>query len=72
MAEFRKAGSRTYYRVDGESVIRIVNMETISQVDAGKNAFIICDAMEAGPCTEQEFTDQFNLALERITKMNIV
>jgi hypothetical protein len=74
--EFRRAGHRTFYRVEGENVMRVVNMEKQSEVLAGENWLIaedvLSDTQTCKVITEQEFTDQLNIAMERIKNMSVL
>ncbi len=70
MTEYRKS-TRAYYAFEGNNVLRIVNRESLSEVCSGDNKFILLDAKEAKPCTEQEFKEQLQLAMERIQTLKI-
>lgn len=71
--QYRRAGHRTFYRINGEHVLRIVNKESISQVDAGNNIFIRFDAKESNTVeiTESEFKEQLDIAMKRINEGKI-
>ncbi|HYG03307.1 MAG TPA: hypothetical protein VD927_12735 [Chryseosolibacter sp.] len=75
MIEYRKAGIRTFYRIDGDNVTRVINKSWKSTVDVGEielvSSDVMTDAQTYKPCTEQDFKEQYNIALDRINKMKI-
>lgn len=73
MTEFRKAGLRTYYRVSDKDIIMVRNMHSRSVVDVSNGNMVIeCDALDRTEViTEEEFTQAYNEALERIKMMRV-
>lgn len=73
MAEYRKAGLRTYYRIRGTIVMRVINKMYQSEVLVCDNVVIFTEAgdAETEPITESEFTEQYNIAIERIKNMKV-
>jgi hypothetical protein len=73
MAEFRKAGYRTFYRINGLDVLKVINMEYRSMIDvSSNNPVILCDARDAEKeITESEFNEQLELANQRIKEQRI-
>lgn len=76
MPSYRKAGKspRDVYKVDGDLVIRVLNKEKFSRIDVSDNRLIRSDALDEDStkeCTESEFNEQYQIALDRINKMRI-
>jgi hypothetical protein len=75
MAQYRKAGMRTFYKVtDTGAVIKVLNKEALSQVVVSRNIIIEADATDPYDTieiTEAEFDQQFNLAKKRILNQEI-
>jgi hypothetical protein len=75
MPEYRKAGLRTFYRIDGEEVVKVHNREKFSSAEVSVQNWIVLDTatdpQDTEPITEQEFLTQYNEALTRIKEMKI-
>jgi hypothetical protein len=76
MIEYRKHKSgRQFARVEGKDVIRVKDMfdrvEVIREESAMMANAVIEDLEMFKPCTEREFKEQFDSAMERINKMTI-
>lgn len=74
---YRKSGNRLFYKVTEEgynqTVTRIRNKASFSQVDISKNSLITADAFEDGTTeiTESEFNTAYKEAMERISSGKI-
>jgi hypothetical protein len=68
MTEYRKMGTRMFFKISDGNMIRILNKAKLSVVTVFfQNDFMIEETLEeAFPCTEQEFNEQYQIALERI------
>lgn len=74
MTEYRKYGTRLFYRIEDNVVTRVVNMYGESEVKISKgNGMHISDAKEETKViSEAEFNEQLELANDRIKSQKIV
>jgi hypothetical protein len=76
MIEYRKHKSgREFFMISDETILRVKNKEKWSLVDVSTNQLIKWEATDTDftkPCTEQEFKEALQVALDRINKMKIV
>lgn len=76
MIQYRKSGSRTFYKLDESTghVIRVTNKEMFSQVDVSYNRLIMEDAKDEATreITKDEFVIAYHLAMERIQTFNVL
>jgi hypothetical protein len=68
MIEYRKQGTRMFFKVENGNVLQVLNKEKLSVVTVFfQHQFIEEETLvDAFPATEQEFTDALSIALERI------
>ena len=77
MIEYRKHKSgRQFFKIDGSFVTIVLNKEERSYVERANNPMIVEDVTTDHSMyldsTEQEFKEQYQLAMERIQKLQIV
>jgi hypothetical protein len=71
-AEYRKKGTRMFFKVENGITIRILNKEKLSVVTVADSPYIEEDALNEGfPCTKEEFIDAYHFAMERIQTMKL-
>lgn len=73
MPQYRKIGSRKYFKLtDQGNVMLIINKEKWSEIHFGENGFLNEDVFGKIPeiittsCTEQEFNEAKSIAVTRI------
>lgn len=77
MIEYRKDAfvDREFFRLDGNSVVRVLNKLMQSRVDVVESSEIIrdlaTDPNTTIPCTESEFNEAYKVAFNRIKEMKI-
>lgn len=74
MTEYRKQGTRMFFKIEGGNMIRILNKAKLSVVTVFfQNEFMVEETLVEGfPCTEQEFNTAYQEALQRIKDMKIL
>jgi hypothetical protein len=76
MIEYRKHKSgRQFYKVEGDSIaMRVINKSASSNIDIRENKDIVSEILlevETQSCTEQEFKEALQVALDRINQFKI-
>jgi hypothetical protein len=72
MIQYRKNSDRQLYKVNESEVIKVTLKFAYVSIQIYNSALMREDVLtDYKPCTEEEFTSAYNLALERIKMMQI-
>lgn len=74
--EYRRSGMREFYRIehDSKTVTRVMNKESFARIDVSVNHLIYEDSKDEATtrqCTEVEFMDQYDSAMQRIQSKKV-